>query len=301
MQTKNRISLARKALFGIMLLGLLFSAFGLAKLPSVSAQEGTPTTPTADVEGQIVGGALADPGEYPWQVALISGSATNLSQFCGGSLIHPQWVLTAAHCITYSDTGGVYAPSLVDVVAGVYDLTVASGSGYQRRNVIQIIRHPSYNRTTNDNDIALLKLESAVAIGGSGAAKTAIIPFASPGIGSLAGTSAVATGWGNTISYGNPSGYPTQLHEVLLPIYSNSVCNDGNHWPGYITDNMLCAGYDAGGHDVCDGDSGGPLIVWNAGTGAWNVAGIASFVHGSCAESNGWPGYLYGYLNIGVG
>ena len=291
-------------------LGLFFSAFGMGDLPVASAQEkaaDTPTpevqvevtvtpepivspapetlteaaaTPTSEVEDQIIGGTEADPGEYPWQVALVDGSSTNLylGQFCGGSLIDPEWVLTAAHCITESN-GSVSLPSYVDIVAGIWNLE-SPDPGYQRRNVTQIIRHPSYNANTFDSDVALLKLETPVTIGGSGSTKTAVIPLVPSSIGSLAGSYTWISGWGYTES----SVYPTQLREVQLPIMPASTCNNYRHWGGQITGNMLCAGYDPGGaQSACYGDSGGPAVVWNSSTGQWNLAGVVSFGPLGCA------------------
>ena len=244
------------------------------------AQDNTPPTP--EVGGQIVGGVLASEGEYPWQVALVGGNAVNdfysnsaTWQFCGGSLIDPEWVLTAAHCIA-DDFGTVVSPSSVDVVAGIYNLYTPT-AGYQQRNVIQIIKHPSYNPSTKDNDIALLRLDAPVTIGGSGATKTALIPLVSSSVGSLAGVNSTVTGWGNT----EIAGYPKELYEVQVPIITNSVCADSNHYGGGITGNMLCAGFDAGGKDSCQGDSGGPLVVFDGGQ--WKLAGVVSFGIG-CAE-----------------
>ena len=263
--------------------------------PEVQVQEGTPVTPTQEIQiqetvtptpevgAQIVGGTLANPGEYPWQVALVDGVSSDLytTQFCGGSLIAPQWVLTAAHCITEADAGHTISPvGSLDVVAGIYDLTALSSSGYQRRDVVKIIRHSGYVPGTFDNDIALLKLASPITIGGSGATKTAIIPLVPASIGSLTGTNSWVTGWGDTSS-APPSTFPTQLRKVQLPIIANSICNDASHYLNEITGNMMCAGYDAGGYDACQGDSGGPLIVSNAGQ--WNLAGIVSWGAG-CAQ-----------------
>ena len=238
--------------------------------------------PTPEVQIQIVGGQLADPGEWPWQVALIGHNAPPNDfwsppyyQFCGGSLIDPQWVLTAAHCIT-EDNGTVTAASAIDVVAGVYNL-LTPANGFQRRSVTQIIRHSAYNGNTFNNDIALLKLSSPVTIGGSGATKTALIPLVPSGIGALTGEDSWVTGWGNISA--TSQDYPTQLYEVNFPIIANSICNNATHYNGDITNNMLCAGIDpAGGKDACQGDSGGPLVVDNAGQ--WNLAGIVSWGYG---------------------
>jgi len=246
----------------------------ITPLPEIQPQE------TVSPEPRIVGGGPADPGEYPWQVALVRGSTSDLynDQFCGGSLIAPQWVLTAAHCIT-DGTGNVRPASYLDAVAGIYNLATPA-AGYQRRDVLQIIRHPSYNDSTFNHDLALLKLATPVSIGGSGATKTAIIPLVPASIGDLAGVNSWVTGWGNTES--TPL-WPTQLYEVQVPIIANSVCNNASHYNGSITSNMLCAGFDAGGHDSCQGDSGGPLIVSHSGQ--WKLAGIVSWGDG-CADPN---------------
>ena len=285
MQTKTRFSPKYKTLFTIILLGLFCSMPISGSLLSARAQEGIPGSPTPDVTGQIVGGALADPGEYPWQVELNNyHSSVHTGGFglCGGTLIHPQWVLTAAHCITESN-GSVSSPTYLEVYGGEFDRTSV---WWTNRQVIQVIKHPSYNDAFNwtiDNDIALLQLSTPFTIG-NGAnppeTKIAVIPPVPASIGSLAGFNAWITGWGTTSEGGSTS---AQLREVQLPIIENSVCNNAIHYGGEITGNMLCAGYDSGGYDACQGDSGGPLIVVNPSTGQWNLAGVVSTGYG-CAR-----------------
>lgn len=263
----------------VLILTIALAMALFATVPGVQAQEGTPP-PTQIPE--IVGGAPATPGEWPWQVALVDGAATGPNywddQFCGGSLVHPQWVVTAGHCVT-DNSGNVEAPTSIDIVAGIYNLSSPAG-GYQQRDVIQIIRHPNYNDSTLNNDIAMLKLASPVTIGGSGETSTALVQLAPASLGTLAGTNSWVTGWGTTQS--TPA-YPNELYEVQLPILSNSTCNDSNHWGGRITSNMLCAGYDVGGYSACFGDSGGPLVVQSSGQ--WYLAGIISFGDDPCAMS----------------
>jgi secreted trypsin-like serine protease len=266
MNTKNfRFGIT---LFSAMLILALFAGTGGG---AAFAQGLPPVTPEPPL---IVGGAPADPGEWPWQVALVDGAATDLyaDQFCGGSLVAKDWVVTAAHCVE-----GL-AIADVDVVAGIYNLQTPA-AGYQRRDVKKIVIHPSWNPATYNYDIALLRLKSDVILGGSGATKTQTIELVAPTIGDLAGFNSWVTGWGNTESL--PL-WPTQLYEVEVPIISNSICNDASRYAGGITNNMLCAGFDAGGKDSCQGDSGGPLVIKDV-SGQYRLAGIVSWGDG-CAE-----------------
>ena len=250
-------------------------------LPARADGEVTPPPPGEGViiDPNIVGGLPADPGEWPWQVALIQGGMTDYynGQFCGGSLLAPDWVVTAAHCV-YGDP-----ISAVDVVAGVYDLAFPSGS--QKRDVAQIIVHPSYSPSTHNNDVALLRLSQPVTIGGTGSTKTGLISLVSASVGDLTGVNSWVTGWGAT--EGQPN-YPTELREVQVPIIANSLCNDANHYNGDITSNMMCAGFEQGGKDSCQGDSGGPLVV-DTGSG-WRLAGIVSWGVG-CADAGNYGVY----------
>lgn len=278
----KKSSIARIAIFFILALLMLLGLYA-PSVTTVTAQEPTPT-PEGSV--RIVGGAPADPGEWPWQVALIGGSASDLynGQFCGGSLISAQWVLTAAHCVV--DNFGVQiAPVGVDIVAGIYNLS-SPETGYQRRDITQIIIHPEYNYNTFNNDVALLRLASSVTLGGIGATSTAAIPLVSPALGDLTGTGAWVTGWGNTESV---PAYPSQLYEVTVPIISNGQCSTS--YGGAITPGMLCAGLPEGGKDSCQGDSGGPLAVYL--NGQWQLAGVVSWGTG-CAD----PGYYGVYARV---
>ena len=118
--------------------------------------QGEPQKPNAP---RIVGGREAEPGEWPWQIALIhAGGDPYLDQFCGGTLISPLWVVTAAHCAEEA------APDDLQVLAGIHNL-VETDPGYVRLDVAEIIIHPDYGLVNQyDSDIALLRLATPAPI-----------------------------------------------------------------------------------------------------------------------------------------
>ncbi len=235
---------------------------------SLLAIAGTATAATdPDPSPQIVGGGPADPDAYPFMVALVSSSSNDAwaGQYCGGSLIAAEWVLTAAHCAQGSN------PNSVDLVIGRYDLKSNDG---ERIGAAEIHVHPSYHPRSLANDVALIKLETPSTASPVGLATTANASLWD------AGTQATVMGWGFTES--NPA-YPEVLYEVDVPIMDDATCASllGN---AFKADSMLCAGELAGGVDSCGGDSGGPLVVPD-GSGGWVEVGIVSWGYG-CADPN---------------
>ncbi|XP_012709813.2 coagulation factor XI isoform X2 [Fundulus heteroclitus] len=210
-------------------------------------------------ETKIVGGQDAAPGAWPWQARLIIKGG-----LCGGSLINNQWILTAAHCFDNN------VPS--DVTAYLGFQTAGGPNGVTRRGS-QIIVHPDYNTRTNDNDVALVQLTSAVTF------NDYVRPACLAADGSVFGDGldCWVTGWGTTSEGGDIS---QTLQEVDIPIVSNSRCSETY---ATITDNMVCAGLTSGGKDSCQGDSGGPLVTKNGSI--WIQAGVVSFGIG-CAQPN---------------
>lgn len=244
--------------------------------------------PASDVDGQIVGGVPAGAEDAPWQVALIGSNSDDEFyygygyQFCGGTLIDPYWVLTAAHCVE-TGSGGVPSPSSINIVAGVKNL-VSPTPGFQRRSVAKIIRHPSYNKGSYlNNDVALLKLSSPVIIGGSGDTKTATLPIATPTMGSWSGKNALVTGWGNTKFLSPP--YPYALRKATVKVISNTEC--AATYGDAITSNMLCTKF-VSSKSVCSGDSGGPLAIDRNGAGNWVLVGVVSFSNVGCSAASGY-------------
>lgn len=205
---------------------------------------------------RIVGGIEARPGAWPWAVALTFRTATGFFQYCGGSLIKPEWVLTAAHCQV--EPGDI-------AILGRHDLETHEG---EEISVDFVLTHEAYDADANDNDISLAHLSrpsvrtlSAL----TDAAETAAQP----------NDPVTVIGWGNTSEDGSASDV---LRQVEVAVVSAADCAKAYT----LTDNMICAGLPAGGKDSCQGDSGGPLMAHQA-NGSWTQVGIVSFGEG-CAR-----------------
>lgn len=233
---------------------------------------------------EIIGGKEAVPGAWPWQVAILHADIPNNwnAQFCGGSLIDPYWVLTAAHCV--ADV----PPADIAVGIGIHDL--ATGEG-MRAAVSQIVVQPEYDfgqtyGVSARSDIALLRLANAAPISGSigisGSVQTILLAHPDQPAFTAPDRFGMVTGWG-TRSYDFPD-YPERLYQVTVPLVDNALCNDAYNNLGYdnaIDETMICAGYTEGGKDSCYGDSGGPLMVKDD-AGGWLQVGIVSSGEG-CA------------------
>lgn len=233
------------------------------------------TLSQAGASPRIVGGTNAATGEYPFIVALVSaGSSVASGQFGGGSLIAPQWVLTAGHC------GEGETPSSVEVWIGGRNLNNESEG--IRVTVEAIYIHPDYSTTFKGslhNDVCLYKLATPV---------TSItpVPLASSSSEVAPGTNARIIGWGTTSEGGSS---PSILQKADVPIVSLSTANS---YYRDLDSSNLPAGYSGGGIDTCQGDSGGPLLVAD-GLGGWKVGGVVSFGDG-CAR----PGVYGIYANV---
>jgi secreted trypsin-like serine protease len=234
------------------------------------------------VDPRIVGGTNAANGAYPFMVAMLYASQTNpnQAQFCGGSLIAPHWVLTAAHCIVESaNTSGI--PTAFKLAANV-DVLLGSNrleNPVTRIRAAQILVHPNYNANNQDYDMALVKLSSNSSL----ATVQPLLPseIALAGV----GTSAKVIGWGALAWKGT---YPIDLKEANVPIVNQSTCNANYQKQGGVTTRMICAGFAKGGIDSCQGDSGGPLLVSSGLAGVWRQAGLVSYGE-ECALPN-FPG-----------
>ncbi|NXJ12025.1 DDN1 protein, partial [Odontophorus gujanensis] len=182
--------------------------------------------------GQIIGGHEAKPHSHPYMAYLKIGTVN-----CGGFLVAPDWVMTAAHCLLGNIT----------VVLGAHNIYEPEHS-QQFRGVLKYHPHPDYNPDTVANDIMLLKARRATL---NQYVRTIALPKTSSDL--PTGTSCTIAGWGLIDDEHSTS----KLFETEVSIYSRRKCI--LFYP-HLDNGMVCAGSFHQLKDSSQGDSGGPLV-----------------------------------------
>lgn len=262
--------MARALLGAMMIFGLASGAVAQAQMECIEPKSDQPVL-------RIVNGDRAQQKDWPFIVGLFHQGAK--AQFCGGSLISQNWVLTAAHC------WGEARPEHVSIHRAGHDGKLAP----KGRGIAKLIVHPGYAPSDmNLHDVALIKLSQPFDIPNS---QLAILPSKSveAKLADVRTCSEVA-GWGALQSGGAGSRYLMSVNVRQLP---TETCRK-SYGPGIRPGQgpHLCAGYEEGGKDSCQGDSGGPLIVRDGPTGFLQV-GVVSFGKG-CA----WKGFPGVYARV---
>lgn len=236
------------------------------------------------LQPRITGEETAEKIELPWMVAVMKKSPTSKYQ-CGGSLIHPSVVLTAAHCVAKIRTKSFY------IRAGEWDMQNTDEIlPHQDREIQSMIIHDDYNNSTLTNDIAILILKLPVELAEN--VNTICLP---PPNYSFDNERCLVSGWGKDHHKGK---FQFVLKKVELPIIPNNMCETmlrktvlGSYFR--LDNTFLCAGAEYG-KDSCKGDGGSPLVCRISNTSnSYYQSGIVSWGIG-CKKSN-IPG---AYVNV---
>ncbi|RMC06570.1 hypothetical protein DUI87_16007 [Hirundo rustica rustica] len=225
---------------------------------------------TPYVDTRIVGGDECPPGQCPWQAVLLNEEG---EEFCGGTILNENFVLTAAHCMNQSKE--------IKVVVGEVDREKKEPSE-SMHTVDKILVHSKFITETYDNDIALLKLKEPIRF--SEYVIAACLPkadFANEVL--MNQKSGRVSGFGREFEGGRRS---KKLKVLEVPYVNRNTCKQSTNLA--ITENMFCAGYDTEQKDACQGDSGGPHVTRYKDT--YFVTGIVSWGEG-CARKGKYGVY----------
>lgn len=236
---------------------------------------------SSERQRRIVGGSATTVEAWPWQAGLtrsparFGGNAYD-RQICGGSVVAPTIVITAAHCVYDADVGAFADPQDFSVVTGRTFLSSNEGQEIAVADFYVPLSSggvPLYDDESSRWDVAVLQLASA----------SSATPIAIAGADErelwTAGRTAFITGWGQL---GPGGGFPNGLQAAQVPMIADGACDAPSSWGGLFDEQtMVCAGFLSGGADTCGGDSGGPLVVPTA-EGAYRLVGDTSFGGQDC-------------------
>jgi secreted trypsin-like serine protease len=242
-------------------------------VPSAAgAQNGVRSAPRRDsAHIAVIGGQPADPGTFPWMADVLDVRSNEVGQ-CSGTVVAPNLVLTAGHCAEDMQTGVVNEASGYRVLTGNVD-SAAPETEKQTSGVTRVIVCPCHDRQTAVGDVALLQLST---------------PTTAPAV-TLAsrpnsGTGALLAGWGET--YPNQDTQVERLRWAPTVVQRPGWCE--REAPPFSPAGEICT-IDPPDHQtgVCNGDSGGPLLVASpSAPGGMVQIGVASHVYNECATTS---------------
>ncbi|KAL0878965.1 hypothetical protein ABMA27_003954 [Loxostege sticticalis] len=216
---------------------------------------------------RIANGVISERNSRPFQVALYSRVGTDGEPgFCGGALVHPRWVLSAAHCCFH----GEQLVDNVQAILGAHSLYDRFENGRRVVNVESITVHPEWDPDTFANDLALLQLANTMQI--TDMVDVVRLPYGNLVISNFAGQGATASGWGiaaEGVTFVSPT-----LRQYFMAVMTDPMCNTayGNRLPP----NTICGLPTSSG--TCKGDNGGPMTVFINATEETILVGITSFI-----------------------
>jgi len=204
---------------------------------------------TSTLSERIIGGKEVVRNSYPFVVRIVGTKADGNSFICGGSLVSPNFVLTAGHCVK-DDQMPVYSLNLFFGDHHIWQKEATETEMAIPMNYV--FAHQQYNQYNLFNDIALIRLPRPAPI--SQYVRPICLASAQR---AAQHQGATAIGWGMTSSPGGQ--ISVVLKEVNLPFLGQDGCH---RFPMYNPTTMICAGNTRGHPEaVCQGDSGGPYVI----------------------------------------